>query len=335
MNTKLKFWLLLSLSVPTIIIIAISAVLINSATALSPITAGILFSVAVLLGFIDIIVTYSLFAKIQDRLVQSYLKISDWTQKIKKGDLTTRLTFSKNSDLYYIAESFNTMADIMEELVVINENKIQELNDKNIELENTNKDLVASLVSAIEAKDKYTLGHSKRVSAYAVELAKTLGLSNEKVEEIKVAGMLHDVGKIGVSDEILNKTSKLTVEEYEEVKKHPAIGGWILNTLDLPETTMNAINYHHERYDGKGYPLGLSGKELSLEAQIIALSDAYDAMTSDRPYRKAMSHQEAINEIKKCADTQFSPDLVAIVEQNGFSNLSYINNEVITTRAIN
>ena len=282
-----------------------------------------IFSGILLLGFLDIIITYSLFAMIQDRLTQSYIKISDWTQKIKQGDLTTRLTFSKKSDLYYIAESFNTMVDIMQELIVVNENRMQELNRKNMELNEANKDLIASLVSAIEAKDRYTLGHSERVSEYAVSLAKKLNMSEEKIEEVRIAGMLHDVGKIGVADEILHKPSRLTDDEYEEVKKHPAIGSFILNTLELSDTTMDAINYHHERYDGKGYPLGLKGKELSLEAQIIALSDAYDAMTSDRPYRKAMSHIDAIKEIKKCSDTQFNPELVALIENEGFANQLY------------
>jgi len=320
--------LLFSLSVPTIIIIALSAVIINSASTLSLGAEVGIFGGILLLGFLDIIITYSLFARIQDRFAQSYIKISDWTQKIKQGDLTTRLTFSKKSDLYYIAEAFNTMADIMQELIVINENKVQELHDKNVELGNANKDLIASLVSAIEAKDRYTLGHSERVAEYAVDLAKKVGLSEEKVQEIRIAGLLHDIGKIGVADEILHKPDKLTKLEYEEVKKHPAIGSWILNTLELSDTTMEAINYHHERYDGKGYPLGLTGKELSIEAQIIALSDAYDAMTSDRPYRKAMTHIEAVNEIKKCADTQFNPELVALVEKEGFTAALYNSTEI-------
>lgn len=335
LNTKLKFWLLFSLSVPTIIIIALSAIIINSASALSIQTQMLVFAGILLMGFLDIVITYSLFAMIQDRLTQSYIKISDWTQRIKQGDLTTRLTFSKKSDLYYIAESFNTMADIMQELIVVNENKVQELNRKNMELNAANKDLITSLVSAIEAKDKYTLGHSERVAEYAVWLARKLNMPSEKVEEIRIAGMLHDVGKIGVADEILHKPSKLTKAEYEEVKKHPAIGSWILNTLELSDTTMDAINYHHERYDGKGYPLGLKGRELSLEAQIIALSDAYDAMTSDRPYRKAMSHGEAISEIKKCSDTQFNPELVELVEKEGFVPTFYGTEEASVSEVMN
>lgn len=327
--------MLFSLSVPTIIIVALSAVLINNTSTLSVVSEMAIFGAILLLGFLDIIITYSLFARIQDRLSQSYIKISDWTQKIKKGDLTTRLTFSKNSDLYYIAEAFNTMADIMQELIVVNENKIQELHIKNEELGAANKDLVASLVSAIEAKDKYTLGHSQRVSEYASQIAEKMGFAEDKVNEIRIAGMLHDVGKIGVADDILHKPSKLTKDEYEEVKKHPAIGSWILNSLNLSDTTMDAINYHHERYDGKGYPLGLTGKEVSLEAQIIALSDAYDAMTSDRPYRKAMSHIEAMNEIKRCSYTQFNPELVELVEREGFSTPVYSGDSASATEIMN
>lgn len=321
------------MSVPTITIIVLGGLFINNISSLTPVSSYFLYAGIVIAGFLDIIITYSLFAKIQDRLRQSYIKISDWTNKIKSGDLTTRLTFSKNSDLYYIAEAFNSMKDIMQELIVENENKIQELNDKNELLLSTNKDLCASLVNAIEAKDKYTLGHSERVADYSVQIAKKLKLSDEDIEDIRVAGMLHDVGKIGISDDILNKTSRLTNSEFEEVKKHPAIGSWILNTLDLPENTMNAINYHHERFDGKGYPLGLKGKELSLSTQIVSLSDAYDAMTSDRPYRKAMTHEEAICELKKCSNTQFNPDLVALIEKDGFEVPSYEN--TVSAEAIN
>jgi len=303
-------------------IIFFGGLLLNSIGSLSSISPFLLYGGIILFGFLDIILTYSMFAMIQDRLRQSYMKIRNWTQKIKEGDLSTRLTFSKKSDLYYIAESFNTMADVMQDLLNENANKVEELNQKNEMLADANKDLVSSLVSAIEAKDKYTLGHSQRVSDYAVSIAKKLDMPKEKINEIRIAGMLHDVGKIGISDEILHKPEKLSKDEYEEVKRHPSIGSFILNTLDLSDSTMEAINYHHERYDGKGYPLGLSGKELSLEAQIIALSDAYDAMTSDRPYRKAMTHEEAITEIKRCSDTQFNPTLVALIEQSGFDSTS-------------
>lgn len=295
---------------------AFSCLLINNLSTLLSVTPIYYYIIIAMSAALYIGITLFLFSSIRKSLQVSSKKIYDWSQKIKSGDLTTRLTISPKNDLYYISQSFNTMADILENLISENERKIDLLSVQNKKLEEINNDLVMSLVSAIEAKDKYTLGHSERVSKYATALAKKLNLPEEKIEEIRIAGMLHDVGKIGVSDNILNKPSKLSNDEYEEIKRHPSIGSWILNTLNLPENTIEAINYHHERYDGKGYPLGLNGSELSLETQLISLSDAYDAMTSERPYRSAMSHEEAIKEIKKASYTQFNPALVALIEQN-------------------
>jgi PAS domain S-box-containing protein len=171
-------------------------------------------------------------------------------------------------------------------------------------------DTVNALIAAIEAKDKYTQGHSYRVSKYAVIIAENLGLSKEEVDEIRIAGILHDVGKIGVPDAILSKPSKLSEEEYEQIKVHPSISNRILRSVGLSEKTLAAITYHHERWDGKGYPNGLSGEELSLEAQIISVADALDAMTSTRAYRRAMTDKEALNEILKGRERQFSPLVV-------------------------
>lgn len=277
------------------------------------------YIVMVMSAILYIGITILLFNSIQKSIKANSKKIYDWSNKIKSGDLTERLSFSKKSDLYYIAASFNTMADLMQNLLLENAKKIDTLEEQNKELEEMNNNLVASLVSAIEAKDKYTLGHSERVSKCATEIAKRLNLPEKQINEIKIAGMLHDVGKIGIADEILNKPAKLSKDEFEEMKRHPSIGTWILNTLNLSENTINAINYHHERYDGKGYPLGIPGKDLPIETQIISLSDAYDAMTSERPYRDAMSPEEAIREIKKNADTQFNPKLVEILEENIFA----------------
>jgi len=316
MNSNLKFWLYFSLFIPLITMAAFSCLLINNLSSLLSATPLYYYIIIAMSGALYIGITLFLFNSIKQNLQVSSKKIYDWSLKIKEGDLTTRLTFSPKNDLYYISQSFNTMADIIEGLVSENERKIDLLNVQNKQLEEINNDLVMSLVSAIEAKDKYTIGHSERVSKYATTLAKKLNLPEEKIQEIKIAGMLHDVGKIGVADNILNKPDKLSKDEYEEIKRHPSIGSWILNTLNLPESTVEAINYHHERYDGKGYPLGLSGKELSIETQLISLSDAYDAMTSERPYRSAMSHEEAIKEIKKASEKQFNPALVALIEQN-------------------
>lgn len=169
---------------------------------------------------------------------------------------------------------------------------------------------VNALIAAIEAKDKYTEGHSHRVSKYAVILAEKMGLSKEQIDEVRVAGILHDIGKIGVPDAILSKPQRLTLEEYEQIKKHPTISNKILEPVGLTDGTMKAITHHHERWDGTGYPFGITNDQLSIEAQIISVADALDAMTSDRAYRKAMTEEDAVKEIVKGRDTQFSPRVV-------------------------
>ncbi len=314
MNSNLKFWLFFSLFLPILAMTAFSILLFNNLNITT--NAWYYYILMVMSALVYIAISLFVFNSIQKSLKTNSRKIYEWSNKIKSGDLSERLTFTKKSDLYYIATSFNAMADIMQNLIVENTKKIDSLETKNKELEELNNNLVSSLVSAIEAKDKYTLGHSERVSQYAVQIAKKLDLPENQINEIKIAGMLHDVGKIGISDEILHKPAKLSKSEFEEMKRHPSIGTWILNTLNLSENTINAINYHHERYDGTGYPLGISGKDLPIETQIISLSDAYDAMTSERPYRDAMSPEEAIKEIKKNADKQFNPQLVEILEEN-------------------
>ncbi len=172
---------------------------------------------------------------------------------------------------------------------------------------------IDALIAAVEAKDKYTEGHSQRVSKYAVSIANKMGLEREHIEEIKIAGILHDIGKIGISDSILLKPGKLTKGEYEEIKKHPAISNKILYPVGFSERILKAIAFHHERYDGKGYPYGLDKSNLSLEAQIIAVADAYDAMTSNRAYRNSLSKEEAIKELECNRGTQFNPEIVDIL----------------------
>ncbi|MCX7709441.1 MAG: HD domain-containing protein, partial [Clostridia bacterium] len=166
------------------------------------------------------------------------------------------------------------------------------------------------LIAAVEAKDSYTEGHSQRVSKYAVQIATKLGLSKEQIEDIKIAGILHDIGKIGISDSILLKPSKLTEEEYEVVKQHPAISNKILYPVGFSDRTLKAIAFHHERYDGKGYPFGLSGEDITIEAQIISVADAYDAMTSNRSYRYSLGKEDAIKEILANRGTQFNAVVV-------------------------
>ena len=165
---------------------------------------------------------------------------------------------------------------------------------------------IYAFANAIDAKDKYTIGHSQRVSFLSVEIAKKLKFSQEKLEAIEHMGILHDIGKIGIPDNILLKADKLTEDEYETMKRHVRIGASILKDMPSLETVLPGVLYHHEAYNGRGY-LGLGGDEIPIEARILCLADAYDAMTSDRPYRKAMTTEQAIMEIERNKGTQFDP----------------------------
>jgi len=172
--------------------------------------------------------------------------------------------------------------------------------------------IIYALAATIDAKDHYTYGHSKQVSEYAVAIAEALGLPQEGVSTIRAAGLLHDIGKVSVPDSILNKEGPLTDKEWEPVREHPKLGVEILrHVIDLVNC-LPAILHHHEYYDGKGYPFGLKGDNIPMEARILAIADAYDAMISPRPYREQLSSQLAINELKRCAGTQFDSELVDI-----------------------
>lgn len=169
-----------------------------------------------------------------------------------------------------------------------------------------------TLAKAIEKRDRYTAGHTDRVTEYAILTAKQLDWPEERLAVLELAGHLHDVGKIGVPDAVLNKPGKLTVEEFEMMKAHPEIGEQILRGIDFLEALVPCVLYHHERYDGKGYPKGLSGEAIPIEGRLLAVSDTFDAMTSSRPYRKQLDPEQAIQEIKRCSGTQFDPNIVGI-----------------------
>lgn len=171
---------------------------------------------------------------------------------------------------------------------------------------------IQALSKTIEAKDKYTCGHANRVKEYAVKLAKAMNLTSKQVENIETAALLHDIGKIGIDDNILKKEDKLTKEEYDSIKQHPVIGANILQDVDFLKNIIDIVKYHHERYDSKGYPEGLSGDDIPIEAAILSLADAFDAMTSDRPYRQALSKEKAIDEIKSSQGRQFHPKLAQV-----------------------
>ena len=166
------------------------------------------------------------------------------------------------------------------------------------------------LTAAIEAKDPYTRGHSTRVNEYSKAIGIELGLSDEQLEFLQYAALLHDVGKIGIDEKILCKPSKLNKMEWGTVKDHPLMGANIIEPIELFSEILPFVIHHHESFNGEGYPQGLKGSEIPYGARIIAVADAFDAMTSDRPYRKAYSASAALEEIQEKAGTQFDPQVV-------------------------
>ncbi len=171
-------------------------------------------------------------------------------------------------------------------------------------------DAVQSLAAAVDARDSYTHRHSSTVSHYAVTLARAVGASGASLTHIQIAGLLHDVGKIGVPDQILGKSGDLTEIEWQKMREHPMLGKGIVEHLSAHEQIVPLIVHHHERWDGAGYPGGLRGEDIPWGARIISVVDAYHAMTSDRPYRKALSRAEALIVIEQEAGKQFDPQIV-------------------------
>lgn len=179
----------------------------------------------------------------------------------------------------------------------------------NESLYNNIKNTLHSLVAVIEARDKYTLTHSLRVTDYAIQIALALGCSQEETDILNSAGHLHDIGKIGISDNILLKQSRLSEQEYKIIRQHPVIGEHILKPLGFLPRERDIIRYHHERWDGNGYPEGLQGEEIPLLSRILAVADSFDAMTTDRPYKKALSFEDAVHEILQ-NKSQFDQNVV-------------------------
>ena len=169
---------------------------------------------------------------------------------------------------------------------------------------------IRALAAAIDAKDPYTKGHSERVAKIAVVLAQELNLSDREIENIEYTALLHDIGKIGIDDRILGKSSKLSNEEFKKIKEHPIVGAKIIEPVDFLKNSYKAIYHHHEKYNGKGYPDGLKEKDIPLLSRIIAVADAYDAMGSDRPYRKKLNKVKILKELKDQSGKQFDPEVV-------------------------
>lgn len=193
------------------------------------------------------------------------------------------------------------------------EKKTEVVKAQHEKLERISMQIVKTLSGAIDAKDAYTNGHSTRVAEYAREIAKNAGFTEVQQDDIYMMGLLHDVGKIGIPEAIINKPERLTDEEYQMIRTHPLTGAQILsNITEFPQLATGA-RWHHERYDGKGYPDGIAGEEIPVEARIIAIADAYDAMSSRRSYRDVLPQDHIRSEIEKGKGTQFDPAFTDIM----------------------
>ncbi len=196
-------------------------------------------------------------------------------------------------------------------------------------LENV-QDVLVSLANAVEAKDPTTEHHCSRLAAAALLVARATDASDEMIEAIGYGAVLHDVGKIGIAESILRKTGKLTEEEWEEMRRHPAIGALIVEPLRIGRLVAPVIRHHHERWDGQGYPDGLRGDAIPLGARIVSVADAFDAMTHDRSYRQAMSHEEAVEELVRESGRQFDGDLVTLFVEEYLNQPAPAHSDALT-----
>lgn len=213
--------------------------------------------------------------------------------------------------LYFLLlKNIYTSSRSLEKQNIMLLNKSKELELSYEKISSAYKNTIAALSNAVDARDSYTAGHSERVARISQLIGKSLGLTDNQLKTLDIAALFHDIGKLGVPDEILNKNGKLLAEEYDIIKKHPVIGVNILKSIEFLQEALPMILYHHERMDGKGYPEGKAGDEIPIEARIIAVADTYDAMTSDRPYRSGLSHEIAVTEIINCKGKQFDNKVV-------------------------
>lgn len=234
---------------------------------------------------------------IQKKIIQH---IADMIDAVIADRGLVRVTTSKSSEFYHLIKAVNCLADHYRAA----KETIHMLNQQ---LKKNNLNAIMALIEALEAKDPYTRNHSERVPIYSLLISEKLNLSSEEIDSIYIASYLHDVGKIGVCETILNKPGRLTAEEYEEVKNHPCISSQIVSQIPNLSHIAGIIRHHHERFDGSGYPDGLRGDNIPLGAKVIAIADAFDAMTSSRPYRSAFEPREALLEIERGAGSQFDP----------------------------
>ena len=235
------------------------------------------------------------------------------------ADTTTAIQCMKEGAYDYITKPFNldkvvlSVGRALEKRRLELENKDyqqhleQKVEEQAGKIRTSFLNAVTALAYALEAKDIYTSGHSQRVTKISVTIARELGMPQDSIDKIRLAGLVHDIGKIGIRESVLNKPAPLTDDEFRHIKSHCQAGEHILTPIVEDKEILRAVRHHHERYDGMGYPDGLRGEQIPLGARILSVADAFDAMTSERPYRLAMSAQDACAEIERCKGTQFAP----------------------------
>lgn len=245
-------------------------------------------------------------------------------ETIKRLDIQGYCEKSDKFDqLLLLIESAIKSVKQMDEIKRINE----KLEDSKEQLEQAYLDMVQTLRYTVEAKDSYTRGHSDRVSEYSVLIGEKLGLPAEQIKTLRIGGLFHDIGKIGIPDSILLKPAKLTDEEYSQIKNHPSIGAHILGSAAIFQDIIPIVKHHHERYDGNGYPSKLKGEEIPYLARIAAVADTFDAMTSRRSYRGPIEVEHVKEEIKRCEGTQFDPQIAEVfieILNNDFDKIKEI-----------
>ncbi len=244
-----------------------------------------------LIGMVGTLWLARVFVKPVARLVEA-------THEAARGNLAIQVPVHRRDELGALAESFNTM--------------VADLRIAADDIQRGYLDLTRALAAAIEAKDEYTRGHCQRVSAYAVEIGSRLALSDQAMRDLELAAILHDIGKIGIEESILRKAARLSYDEMQLMRGHPEIGERILHSVEPLRTVASYIVYHHEQFNGKGYPRGAKGDEIPLIARIIAVADTYDSMTSKRPYRDALPDDEAVRRLRAGSGGQFDPHITAV-----------------------
>jgi len=245
---------------------------------------------------LGIVLSIGLGMMISKKITKRIEQLVEGTRHVAAGKLLYQVAIKGDDEIAELARSFNQMA--------------RSLDESRKRVLSYFYDVVQSLVRILEARDHYTRGHSEKVAEYSEKIALRMGFSSEEAGLLKEIALLHDIGKLGIRESILNKKEKLTDEEWEVIKKHPVIGEDILKPILFTKDMLSIVRAHHERYDGTGYPDKLKGDDIHIFSSILSVADAYDAMTSHRAYRRALSKKSAIEELKANSGTQFNPKVV-------------------------